>query len=226
MTPADHAKLKVTLEGAHGRAPCAACHAVARGGPGKLVFTGLETDCAACHRDPHRFSDRTCVTCHTMLSFTPSTVGPAEHTRFAFPLDGAHGAVPCVLCHLELKATAPHRSSLVNAPGTLRALPFRDPRRACADCHAGPHGSQFGSRKDGGRCDACHDVSAFKPASRFDHGRDAGFVLGKAHAAVPCARCHFPRRDPSGSSVVVFSGLDARCQACHVPTHPPQGGAS
>ncbi len=224
MTAADHAKLKVTLDDAHGRIPCAACHGVARAGSVKLVFTGLETDCAGCHKDPHRFPDRACTPCHTLRAFVPSTVGPGEHARFGFRLDGAHGAVPCALCHLELKATAPRVSSLVNAPGTLRALPFRDPRRACADCHAGPHGTQFASRKDAGRCDACHDVSAFKPASRFDHGKDAGFVLGKAHAAVPCVRCHIPRLDPSSASVVVYRGIDARCQACHVPQRPPQGG--
>jgi hypothetical protein len=225
MTPADHAKLKVTLAGAHGRIPCAACHVVARAGSAKFVFTGLETDCAGCHRDPHRFSDRTCTPCHTVLTFVPSTVGPAEHARFAFRLDGAHGAVPCALCHLELKATAPHASSLVDAPGAFRALPFRDPRRACAACHAGPHGTQFASRTDGGRCDACHDVNAFKPASRFDHGKDAGFALSRAHAAVPCARCHLARPELSGISIVVYHGLDVRCQACHVPKAGNPGGA-
>ena len=226
MTPADHAKLKVTLEGAHGRIPCAACHVVARAGSAKLVFTGLKTDCAGCHRDPHRFSDRSCAPCHTLLTFVPSTVGAAEHARFAFRLDGAHGAVPCALCHLELKAAAPHVSSLVDAPGAFRALPFRDPRRACAECHAGPHGTQFASRADGGRCDACHDVNAFKPASRFDHGKDAGFALTRAHATVPCARCHLARRDSSGTSIVVYHGLDVRCQACHAPKAGTRGGTS
>jgi hypothetical protein len=226
MTAADHAKLKVTLEGAHGRIPCAACHGVARAGSAKLVFSGLETDCAGCHRDPHRFSDRSCTPCHGLQAFVPSTVGPAEHVRFAFPLHGAHGAVPCALCHIELKATAPHVSSLLAAPGALRSLPFHDSRRACADCHTGPHGTQFASRKDGDRCDACHDVNTFKPASRFDHGRDAGFALGRAHAAVPCARCHLARREPSGTSIVVYHGLDARCQTCHVRKSPIQGEKS
>jgi hypothetical protein len=237
MTAGEHAKLRVTLEGGHGRIACAACHGAARkslpkpegsarAGPAKLVFVGIETNCVDCHRDPHRLPDRACLACHTMQSFAPSTVDPAEHARFAFPLNGAHGAVPCALCHAELKATVPHGSSLVGAPEPLRTLPFRDPRRACADCHVGPHGTQFAGRKDGGRCDACHDANAFRPASRFDHARDAGFVLGTAHAALPCARCHLTRRDPSGASVVIYRGLDARCQACHVTKRPPQGGAS
>ena len=229
VTAREHAKLKVTLEGAHGRIPCGACHRAApatRGATVNLSFTGLPTECVGCHKDPHGFPDRACVPCHDQQAFVPSTVGPVEHARFGFALDGAHRAVPCALCHVELKARAARVSSRVGAPGALRALPLRDPRRACADCHAGPHGAQFGSRADGGRCDACHDASAFKPASRFDHGRDTSFALGKAHSAVPCSRCHVNRREPSGTTVVAYRGLDPRCQSCHAPKKPEPGGAS
>jgi hypothetical protein len=237
MTTADHAKLKVTLEGAHGRIACAACHGVsrkslpppaaaARAGTAKLVFARLETDCVGCHRDPHRFPDRACAPCHSLSAFTPSTVGVAEHARFALPLEGAHGAVPCALCHAELKAAGARGATLLNAAATIRALPLTSPKRACADCHAGPHGAQFASRRDGGRCDACHDLTAFKPASRFDHAKDAGFALGKAHTAVPCARCHLGRPDPSGGNVVAYRGTDARCQTCHVAKPKPPGGSS
>lgn len=236
MTAADHAKLKVTLEGAHGRVPCAACHGVARknlpaladaarAGTARIVFTGLETDCVRCHRDPHGFPDTRCARCHGQDAFVPSAVGPAEHARYALPLEGAHAAVPCVACHKELEP-APKVSSLALAAGTQRALRFKDPRRACADCHAGPHGQQFAAREDGGRCDACHGVAAFKPAARFDHNRDAAFALGRAHAAVPCARCHLARPEAAGKSVVVYRGLDARCQACHLPKAGSPGGAS
>jgi len=229
---AEHGRMRVTLDAAHGKIPCAACHGVARKGlpppPGaakagaaKQVFAGIETDCASCHRDPHGFPERDCARCHTQEAFTPSTIGPTEHARLAFPLEGAHAAVPCVLCHRELAPRTP-APTLLRASGP--ALPLRDPRRACADCHTGPHGAQFATRADGGRCEACHDAAAFRPARRFDHDRDAAFSLGRAHAPLACARCHLARPDASGAPVVVYRGIDPRCVSCHTPKKPPDGG--
>lgn len=223
--PAEHARAGFPLEGGHLRAACAACHAVARkglpapagaarAGTARRVFMGIETACAACHRDPHGWKDRDCRSCHGAESFTPSTIGTAEHARFDFPLEGAHGAVPCVECHRAM-AARPAASTLVGFPAP--GLTLVDSRRACADCHAGPHGTQFAARADAGRCDACHDLAAFRPAARFDHDRDASFPLGRAHAKVACARCHPVVVDSAGRAVATYRGIDARCVACHGP---------
>lgn len=234
--PAQHAKLKLPLDGAHAKVACAACHGAARkdlpappgaarAGKAGFVFAGIETDCAACHRDPHGFADRACARCHTTATFSPSTIGPEAHARFAFRLEGAHGAVPCVACHRELERRSERHGTLLRSRDPMPKLPFKDPRRACAECHTGPHGTQFASRPDKGRCDACHGLDGFRPASKFDHDRDSRFALGKAHAKVACARCHVSRPGPDGKPFVVYRGTESRCAGCHRPKSA-SGGAS
>jgi Cytochrome c7 and related cytochrome c len=231
---AEHAKLRLPLDGAHARVPCAACHGTARknlpapagavqAGKAAFVFAGLDPACASCHRDPHAFKDRSCTPCHDATTFKPSLVNEASHAKYAFGLEGAHRALACVECHKELASSGPKRGTLLGAASGQTPLPFHDPRRACSACHTGPHGVQFDARADGGRCDACHTLDSFRPASRFDHDRDSKFMLGRAHAALPCARCHVAPPDPSGAAMVVYAGLDSRCQSCHRPKAAPGG---
>jgi hypothetical protein len=230
-----HAGLALPLDGAHATVTCAACHgperrglrplpATLRAGKAGIALRGIEKDCAGCHRDPHAFEPaRPCVDCHDARRFVPATYGPGEHARAAFALDGAHRAVPCGLCHAELREAAA-RGSLITATAG-RTLRFRDARRACADCHTDPHGGQFAST-DRSACDRCHGVDAFRPASRFDHDRDSSFRLGPAHARLKCAACHPTRTSPEGQPSVVYRGVSGRCEACHGSSRSRRPGGS
>jgi len=231
-----HAKLRLPLDGHHAEIACRACHGADRIGlpalPPKVrlgkaafLFKVAEVECAACHLDPHqgrfnpggaRAKERSCLTCHDTRSFRPSTADVTVHARFAFALEGAHRATACVSCHAELKpgAAPPARSSLVGGGARFGPLQF-EAKQECVACHKSPHGDQFAARKDRGRCEACHDLDAFAPASRFDHDRDAAFSLKGAHERVPCNQCHHV--DPRGGNpqAVIYRPLSAKCESCH-----------
>ena len=225
------------LEGAHGSAACALCHARAAGaaaaslGPSRVVMRPAHEACTTCHRDPHesRFAKsaggrrgRDCVACHGMAHFRPSKLDAAAHDAFAFHLEGAHRAVPCQACHAELRQ-AVAASSLRSARG--RALTFAQSRTKCAECHETPHGDQFARRRDGGACESCHGLAAFAPADRFDHGRDAAFHLEGAHARARCASCHKTERTPRGPRVI-WRPVSTRCESCHAGGVPGASGSS
>jgi hypothetical protein len=146
-----------------------------------------------------------------MRRFAPSSVDVAAHQRYEFHLEGAHRAAPCQACHAELRA-ALAASTLRNTRG--RPLTFREPKARCADCHATPHGAQFDRNRKSGACEACHDLEGFKPASRFDHNRDAAFRLDGAHAPVACALCHRSEAGPKGPRVI-WKPVASRCESCH-----------
>jgi hypothetical protein len=230
---AAHAGLRVTLDGRHGDIECAVCHGSRRPGLKPLATTASlgraavllrppETACTDCHLDPHRGrfaagGERAqvngCPACHDQAAFRPSTVSAESHRNFALKLEGAHRAVPCTSCHSDMRNLPALRSSLVGS-GVSKAVLSLTAASACADCHQTPHGDQFASRKDGGRCDACHGVDAFVPASRFDHNRDANFALRGAHEAVPCNRCHLTDL-ASGKPRLTFRPLSGKCETCH-----------
>ncbi|HEX6850462.1 MAG TPA: cytochrome c3 family protein [Candidatus Polarisedimenticolaceae bacterium] len=183
---AEHRSYTLKLEGAHAKAKCEGCHRKP-----KLALTGVPTRCDACHRDVHAFAPvRDCAPCHDARAFAPASVGPKEHAGYAFPLEGAHAAAPCFVCHKDL-----------GTPGPRKAVSFKDERRECVACHEDPHKGSLG--KD---CARCHGTAAFRPAVRFDHDRDTKFRLGTAHRPVACAKCHEGGR---------WKGAPAKCEACH-----------
>ena len=234
FTAAMHDSLRVTLAGKHATIECRACHGPNRRGLPALPATGLgkagvwlrptQIECASCHVDPHagrfaRGGDRpkeSCQTCHDLDSFRPSTVTVETHRTFAYPLDGAHRAIPCAACHEDAKA-APLASTLLGAaPRSVPALRFTTAGTDCASCHKSPHGDQFAGRRDGGKCEACHGDGTFAPAERFDHDHDAGFALRGAHAKVACAACHKTEPGPQGRPMVRYRPLSAKCESCHL----------
>lgn len=231
---AQHAKLRLPLEGRHGEIRCRDCHGVDRKGlppvaksvtAGKagFLFKVVEIDCQACHADPHRgrfgaqgprAQPAGCPACHNALGFRPSSVDIAAHKRYSFPLEGAHRATPCMACHAEMKTAAPKRSSLIAAGAVFPTLAFGG-GTGCGDCHETPHGDQFSARKDGGKCDACHDADRFAPATRFDHNRDAAFSLKGAHEGVPCNRCHPTDSRSPDPKRLVYRPVSGKCESCH-----------
>jgi hypothetical protein len=231
---AAHAKLRLPLEERHGEIQCRDCHAADRKGLPPLpktvtvgkagfLFKVVETDCSACHVDPHRgrftasgprAKPAGCAACHNSRTFRPSATDVATHKSFNFPLEGAHRATPCMACHPEMKTAPPKRSSLVGGGAVFAELRY-SAKTLCADCHETPHGNQFAARKDAGKCDACHGTDGFAPAARFDHNRDASFSLKGAHEGVPCHDCHpsdTKSRDPRR---LLFRPVSGKCESCH-----------
>ncbi len=227
-----HATLDLPLEGRHAKIDCSACHGETRPGlpphsrpaglgRARVALTLLDAACASCHADPHagRFSafgqlpvEGGCPVCHDSRRFQPSTVDTVLHASFDYPLEGAHRATPCSECHEEL--TGQSATSTLLLAESSRPLIFRAAHERCDDCHDSAHGQQFAERMDGGACDVCHSSEAFRPASLFDHDRDAAFALTGAHQAVPCEDCH-SKEDSDKGSVVVYRPVPHRCADCH-----------
>lgn len=234
FTVEQHATLRFPLDGKHGQADCADCHGPVRRdlpalpdrdllGPAGVALTLLDSACASCHLDPHtgrfaaggeRAMPQGCRTCHEADRFHPSTIDPEVHASFNYPLEGAHRAVPCLLCHEELKEPL-SSIRLMSIEGSLRPLPFDVASRQCTDCHETPHGEQFASRPNGGACESCHTVETFRPAFRFDHNRDAEFPLTGGHTGVPCADCHPARPGPDGAQIATYHNTSHLCRDCH-----------
>jgi hypothetical protein len=233
-TVSAHATTRFRLDGRHADVACRACHGPARTGLPAFAATPAlgragvrfrlgELECTSCHVDPHegRFAARGarpmpggCGACHSTRSYHPSSVDVAAHARYRFALEGAHRAVACVGCHAELKRGAA-RSSLVQVRWTGAPLLFRTRTSACEGCHDTPHDEQFARRPDKGRCDSCHDVAAFRPASRFDHERDAKYPLRGGHANVPCGKCHPTVTRPDHTRWIRYRPVSRRCEDCH-----------
>jgi hypothetical protein len=231
-----HGKLRLALDGRHLDTTCRACHGDDRKGLPALpkvalgkaafLFKVTELECTACHVDPHkgRFAaagarpkTKGCLACHDTRAFRPSQADVAAHATYGFVLEGAHRATSCVACHEEMKSAAAareKRATLVLDHAAFGELAFQA-KAECADCHQTPHGDQFSARKDRGRCDACHGVESFAPATRFDHDRDASFATKGAHAKVACAQCHLPDPKQQDPKALIYRPLSGTCESCH-----------
>ncbi|MCA9753876.1 MAG: cytochrome c3 family protein, partial [Gemmatimonadetes bacterium] len=166
------------LEGAHADAKCRACHGpertnlpplpgIAVTGKAGALFRMGDVACITCHADPHRgelgTKDDDCRKCHDPAAFRPSLVDPVLHSKFEFKLEGAHGAVPCLECHLELTQEMPRTSLAARHVASDYALKFEKKHDTCAECHEDPHGGQFAGRDRGSDCGVCHGSAAFRP---------------------------------------------------------------
>jgi hypothetical protein len=234
---AAHATLRVPLDGAHARVTCAACHGAERrglrplpagaaGGTARVALHPPETTCGQCHTDPHAWrnasavpSATACASCHATRDFRGTSIDADRHATFGYRLEGAHRAVPCTACHSAI-ARPRSGSTLVAAPLRVTPLDLGGAPTTCASCHADPHRGQF-AKLDGGSCDRCHTMSAFKPAGRFDHGRDAGLALDGAHARVACAACHRQTTTGKPGDPLVYGKLSSRCESCHTTARRP-----
>lgn len=201
-----HGQTAYPLVGRHLAADCAGCH------PAKLPvaerFRGLRFErCGDCHGDRHRgeFLSRDageCGACHTVAGFAPTTFGPAAHATTSFALEGKHAATPCRGCH----------------PGAAPRLDWRQPHRACAECHADPHRGQFAKEMQSGGCGACHTSGDWR-RPRVDHST---WPLTGGHREVACVRCHGGR----GTAEATYRGVPRECDGCHDDVHAGQFRAS
>lgn len=177
------------------------------------LFRGTPSDCADCHRDPHRGQfQRNCTQCHSTRGWEKSSLTFDHNRDSRFPLVKKHSQLDCLKCHI------PPESGAKLAFATFRGLPS-----ACADCHRDPHAGQFGRE-----CTRCHQEPTRWTGSdlHFAHDRDSQFPLTGRHADVECRKCHVPAAVQSALASATFKGLPTTCAQCHETRHPDTYGTA
>jgi hypothetical protein len=123
-----------SLDGAHARAACEACH-VPRATPdarGRRFGRASGQRCSDCHTDPHvgQFAERDCTACHASAeSWRALSFDHARDSRFA--LDVNHAKLACIACH---------KPSSLASGGT--AVRYRPLGRTCVECHGFERGKR------------------------------------------------------------------------------------
>jgi len=193
--PQRHAQTRFALTGAHLNAACEKCHPNQQ----KSQYIGTPTECNGCHMGDYQATfapahaqagfNTDCVECHAVTAF--AWKGSFDHARTAFPLTGAHAAVPCNSCH----------------PGGRFAGTPRD----CYSCHQADYAGAANPVHTAGSfptlCESCHSTTAWRPAS-LNHEGFFPISAGSKHPPgrwTSCADCH-----TSPSEYRVFS-----CITCH-----------
>ena len=147
VTNFSHARTKFPLTGKHAPLKCEACHVVATqtfpGGPGTARrLTGIGTECASCHKDPHANDlGAECQSCHSSDTFAIKRyTHKRAHLLRAF-FTGRH-VTTCSGCH---KPSAVRTGAAVAVVANYKAS------TACITCHTDVHRGALGPR-----CEACH----------------------------------------------------------------------
>lgn len=203
-----HGKTPFELKGRHRAVQCSSCHKPEL--PPDRRYRKLNFGrCTDCHSDQHEgaFRERdnrgNCTPCHTERGFLPTRFGVRLHETTAFPLEGKHEAVPCGACHT----------------GRRPRVSLSIDERACADCHANPHGDQFREEMARNGCATCHSALGWNQPN-IDHSI---WPLTGAHGLTPCVSCHQPSDDDrlrgEGAS---YRGVPRECAGCHEDIHMGQ----
>ncbi len=199
LTNIDHDRTDFPLEGKHETVDCRDCH------DDSYLNPVAHSQCLDCHEDYHggqfiKDGKRTdCSACHSVEGFRGSSFSIDRHSETRFPLEGAHLATPCFVCHKIENEWV-----------------FREIGLACSDCHENIHEGHISEEYyPENQCTACHDVSRWRDIS-FDHDK-TDFSLEGAHAEQSCRDCHF--EDSEGHTVQRFSSLGTHCTECHQDIH-------
>jgi hypothetical protein len=202
-----HDETRYPLRGEHRDVACERCHPKRLSPPKR--YRDIQFDrCIGCHQDQHKgeFVQRDggeCGACHRVTGFRPTTFGLDEHATTNFALDGRHRAVPCSACHT----------------GTRPRVDLRIAKRACADCHANPHGTQFATEMQTGGCAHCHSTAGWRNP-KVDHSI---WPLTGVHAMTACSSCHTPSEgDRSSGRGPTYRGVPRQCDGCHRDEHAGQ----
>jgi hypothetical protein len=207
-----------TLDGAHARTECAACHGT-MADPRKAgrtlgrvadLHVGPTERCATCHVDAHEHAfERVeagvdCARCHSTSTFDGGDGAKFAHARWTgFELDGEHARIACEACHVPARERDQFERRFGHAAGT-----------ACVDCHVDPHAGQF-ERGGATDCSRCHSSSGDFALVGFQHDRDTRFALDAQHKKLACSACHVPCATLSGEKVVRYKPLGTTCADCH-----------
>ncbi len=167
----DHGTTPFPLDGGHRAVSCIHCH--------RLEDFKLEkTDCRACHLDVHQGKlPYSCERCHSAKGWTVIDIFRV-HANTPFPIIGAHSKVDCYACH---------RTEILGEFARIQS--------DCYACHEqdyrnakNPVHGDFGF---GRRCEDCHAMIAWRPATFKDH--ESRFPISSGtHASAwqSCQDCH------------------------------------
>lgn len=217
------------LKGKHASLRCAECHkqpGTAPDDPKTWKWSGLQSECLACHRDYHHFGAlkspklgdlNRCQTCHGETSWTEThAFNHTVHTRF--PVEGKHVGLQCYACH-EPKERKP---KLFLVPGAPKYHWRELEAKTCQACHDSPHKNDPGSVFKGKKCTQCHVADGWnvigKNGKGFNH-TETRFALTGRHSQISCSSCHVVGR----KEVFRFEHADQKfCIDCHKSPHGGQ----
>ena len=165
-----------------------------------MLDHNLRADCTRCHSE------------HNGLEFVPTRWDVSkeefDHNKTGYPLEGKHRGIACERCHNPRHIAVVERRRI--AVKDMRRT-FLGLSRQCLSCHEDEHHGQFV------RCETCHTVNAWKPATGFQHAT-AKFQLTGAHEKVACLKCHLRADGPV--AFVKYTGLSFQlCTDCHKDPH-------
>lgn len=199
----DHNLTGFELVGKHETVDCKKCHTASYTEPLP------HNECAACHKDYHegQFAENgksaDCKECHTEKGFKGSLFSISDHSKTDFPLEGAHMATPCFVCHIQ--DNDEHWS-------------FRGIGERCVDCHDDIHKGEIDTKYYPNQtCDNCHVSTAWQD-NHFDHS-STRFELSGSHAGQKCQACHVPDVEHKYGK---FADLSMDCASCHEDKHEGQ----
>jgi hypothetical protein len=205
----DHEATQFPLAGAHRAVACSACHE--RTDPQRVEtarFAFTEPRCGDCHEKLPQWhtteakaGPMECDLCHTVDSWVASAF---DHEKTEYPLQGKHQQVGCSACHRGRDRTA---SAEIAEEDPIR---YVDTRTDCRSCHGEEHDGQFKADE----CDRCHQPTGWSEL-RFEHDRDAAFLLEGKHIEVACNACHRLEPGADGTEVRRYKPLGNLCRACH-----------
>lgn len=154
----------------------------------------LRSEAAAAPRaeNPHGTFKEECAHCHTASSWKISRVSTSfDHTRYGFPLAGAHASAACTACH--------------------KSLDFTQAKTQCISCHQDPHRGEMGTD-----CARCHGSRSFVDRGPMVRAHQlTKFPLTGSHAAIDCESCH----KGTEQGHMRFVGTQADCKGCHLPLY-------
>ena len=219
--------------------------------PGKLaephaLLEGIE-NCNKCHRLRKRVSAEKCLLCHKILGqriaahkglhankdyqdcsschvehqgkkyqliWWKNGADQFNHDLTGYHLQGKHAQVKCRQCHQEKNIT--HAAKLLEAKKDLDHT-FLGLDRKCLSCHEDEHRGQMKES-----CLQCHNMGAWKPASKFDHSHTKYPLTGK-HADAKCEKCHaliVDNKFSTDKDFRKFTGIAfSECTNCHKDFH-------
>ena len=196
----DHNKTDFKLVDKHLNVNCQSCH--------KTKFTDplKHARCSDCHTDFHKKQfvkngvSPDCSQCHDVNGFKLFSYTIEQHKTGTFPLQGAHGAIPCIDCHKKQKEWN-----------------FRGIGINCRECHKDIHQTaipvKYYPQAD---CKNCHNENSWSEIT-FNHS-ETSYNLTGTHAKKECRACHF-KLNPDGIAQQKFSGLPKDCSDCHTDHH-------
>ena len=201
----NHNLTNFALLGKHKNVNCNSCHK-----------TEHKTDpikhdkCSNCHKDYHKgdFAKKglpspDCKECHTNDGFKLTTFTIKRHSMTTFPLEGAHFATSCNVCHKKQTDWS-----------------FSKMGSKCVDCHTSLHKGIMSEKfLENDNCTKCHNTKSWKFV-KFDHEL-TGFKLEGIHATKACGDCHF-KKNPAGERIQKFQNLTKECSECHKDNHVGQ----